>query len=324
MSSHHSIDYKKTAINYYLQNKSYRKTCEIFNCSKTSLQRWVNKYLTTNNIERKQSKKKIIFDNEKQNFIKTHIKEYPNTSLKQIAKETNKKFKTTYNYVDIHRLLTKELNITYKKLRMRYFPAKGNEKEELKEFYKILLKHDKDKIISIDETAIYINMIQSHGRNDKGRRVYYNTNLYPYKKYNCLCAIKYGKIIGIQLFEETGGINKNDFINFIDIFIKNKYKNHVLLLDNAIFHKAKEVKEKILETENNYLYSVRYRPNTNLPIEGFFNQLKHYLKIKSPQNFEEIVKNIKEIIKENIKKINLENYFNYLFLKAQEFIKKNP
>jgi hypothetical protein len=52
--------------------------------------------------------------------------------------------------------------------------------------------------------------------------------------------------------------------------------------------------------------------------------LKHYLKIKSPQNFEEIVKNIKEIIKENINKINLENYFNYLFLKAQEFIKKNP
>lgn len=66
----------------------------------------VKKYLITNNIERKESKKKIVFDNEKCNFIKTHIKEHPNTSLKQIAKETNKKFKTTYNYVDIHRLLT--------------------------------------------------------------------------------------------------------------------------------------------------------------------------------------------------------------------------
>lgn len=64
-------------------------------------------------------------------------------------------------------------------------------------------------------------------------------------------------------------INKNNFVNFIDLFIKDKYKGHVLLLDNAVFHKAKEVKNKILETENNYLYSVRYRPNTNIPIEGF-------------------------------------------------------
>lgn len=257
MSSHHSIDYKTTAVKYYLDNQSYRKTCEIFKCSKTSLNRWVEKYNKTNNLERKQSKKKIIFNEEQKKFIKQHIKEHPNVILKQLAKETNKKFKTTFNYVDIHRLLTKELNITYKKLRHRYFPPTGNEKEELKEFYKILVKHSKDKIISIDETAIYVNMVREHGRNDKGRRAYYNTCLYPYKKYNCLCAIKYGKVVGIKIYEETGGINKEKFINFINEFIENKYKNHIILLDNAIFHKSKEVKTKIEDTENNYLYSIR-------------------------------------------------------------------
>ena len=41
-----------------------------------------------------------------------------------------------------------------------YFPPTGNEKQELKEFYKILVKYSKDKIISIDETAIYVNMVR--------------------------------------------------------------------------------------------------------------------------------------------------------------------
>ena len=75
-------------------------------------------------------------------------------------------------------------------------------------------------------------------------------------------------------------------------------------MDNAIFHKSNEVKKYIEETENNYLYSIRYRPNTN-PIEGFFNQLKHYVKLKSPQTYDEIVDNIKYILKNNIKKDNL-------------------
>lgn len=323
MSGHHSIDYKLTAVKYYLDNQSYRKTCDIFKCSKSSLNRWVEKYNKTNNLERKQSKKKIIFNGEQKKFIKQHIKEHPNVTLKLLAKETNKKFKTTFNYVDIHRLLTKELNITYKKLRHRYFPPTGNEKEELKEFYKILVKHSKDKIISIDETAIYVNMVREHGRNDKGRRAYYNTGLYPYKKYNCLCAIKYGKVVGIKIYEETGGINKEKFINFINEFIENKYKNHIILLDNAIFHKSKEVKTKIEDTENNYLYSIRYRANTNVPIEAFFNQLKHYLKLRSPQNYLEILNETNNIIKNDIKKEHLENYFNYLFLRANNFLEKN-
>jgi hypothetical protein len=70
------------------------------------------------------------------------------------------------------------------------------------------------------------------------------------------------------------------------------------------------------------LYSIRYRPNTN-PIEGFFNQLKHYLKLRSPQNYLEIVNETNNIIKNDIKKEHLENYFNYLFLRANNFLEKN-
>ena len=39
---HKSDDYKISAVKYYLKNKdNIRKTCKIFDCSKSSLQRWI-------------------------------------------------------------------------------------------------------------------------------------------------------------------------------------------------------------------------------------------------------------------------------------------
>ena len=51
---HKSDDYKISAVNYYLKNKdNIRKTCNIFDCSKSSLQRWIQKYKTSKNLTRK-------------------------------------------------------------------------------------------------------------------------------------------------------------------------------------------------------------------------------------------------------------------------------
>jgi hypothetical protein len=42
-----------------------------------------------------------------------------------------------------------------------------------------------------------------------------------------------------------------------------------------------------------------------------------------PDNYEELKKTIDNIIKVKISKTHLENYFNYLFLQATDFINKN-
>jgi len=73
---HHSIDYKLSAIKYYKKIGSFRKTCDIFECSKTSLQRWVKKYDNTKNISRKKRELKIVFTNEEKLFIKEYINIY--------------------------------------------------------------------------------------------------------------------------------------------------------------------------------------------------------------------------------------------------------
>ena len=71
----------------------------------------------------------------------------------------------------------------------------------------------------------------------------------------------------------------NDILECYDEFIHSKYKNYLVIMDNAVIHKSKIIRE-IIENDNNLLiYSVPYHPETN-SIEEFFRQLKHYIKKK--------------------------------------------
>jgi transposase len=55
--THKSKDYKISAVKYYLKNKNnIRKTCKIFDCKKSTLQRWIHRYKTTKNITRRNRK----------------------------------------------------------------------------------------------------------------------------------------------------------------------------------------------------------------------------------------------------------------------------
>ena len=55
--THKSDDYKISAVKYYLNNKdNIRKTCKIFDCKKSTLQRWIKRYKTSKNITRRNRK----------------------------------------------------------------------------------------------------------------------------------------------------------------------------------------------------------------------------------------------------------------------------
>jgi hypothetical protein len=82
------------------------------------------------------------------------------------------------------------------------------------------------------------------------------------------------------------------------------------------------LRQNIINTKNNYIYSLPYQPNTN-PIEGLFSQIKNYVRQDNPQTFNDLYKSIQSTIKTYIKKIHLENYFNTLFLQANSFIETN-
>ena len=54
MNKYKSDDYKLGAVKYYLDNEdTMDNTCKIFDCKKSTLKGWVDRYKTTKNITRK-------------------------------------------------------------------------------------------------------------------------------------------------------------------------------------------------------------------------------------------------------------------------------
>ena len=77
---------------------------------------------------------------------------------------------------------------------------------------------------------------------------------------------------------EKGGSTKERFVGFLQNYIFQKYKNYLLVLDNAIAHNNNLVKQAIIDSNNKYLFTISYTLKTNA-IEMWFNQIKHTLKL---------------------------------------------
>jgi len=57
-------------------------------------------------------------------------------------------------------------------------------------------------------------------------------------------------------------MNQERLVEFMEKFIFNKYKNHLIVLDNAGSHKNNYVQDAIINSGNNYLFYVPYTPKT--------------------------------------------------------------
>jgi transposase len=94
MGKHKSSDYKLTAVQHYLntEGESLRDTCDIFQCSKFSLVRWVRRYIKTGNVDnlpRTEGSYKVR--RKYVNFILSLLKTKPLITLTDVP--SNTKFK---------------------------------------------------------------------------------------------------------------------------------------------------------------------------------------------------------------------------------------
>ena len=183
-----------------------------------------------------------------------------------------------------------------------------------------------DKIIALDETGIYTSLHPSYARCYSGKRCYVKTtDQRVFNKYSLLVAITTKGIIGWTLYEK-GAVNGERLTECIKNKIAGKYENHVIVMDNAVFHKTEEVRKAIKDSNNTVQYSVAYYPRSN-PIEQFFNQLKHYIKKESPISYEDITNTIRNALTK-IKEKHLQNYFLHAFraecLKKHHKTRKRP
>jgi transposase len=102
-----------------------------------------------------------------------------------------------------------------------------------------------------------------------------------------LVAINNSKCVG-KIFYEKGGTTKERMVEFIETQIAPKYKDHLIILDNARSHNNDMVREAIIKSGNKYLFTIPYSPITN-SIEMYFNQIKtHIKKNRSVYTFEDL------------------------------------
>ena len=103
----------------------------------------------------------------------------------------------------------------------------------MKAFYKEVSKYSLDKIICLDETSIQPSLLPIYSKCSLGKRCVVKTDdNYVFRKFTLLCAISNSKCVGATLYKE-GGMTKERFVEFLEANIFNKYKNHLIILDNT-------------------------------------------------------------------------------------------
>jgi len=331
MSKHKSNDYKLSAVKYYLNNDvSLDDVSVIFDCPKQSLYRWVKRYEELEEIKRLNRKSisyKITKEQVKYAILK--LKENEQITMEELHKIIKKKYKD-FNITSQHLgQVIRDNNITRKRTRHEHYPKERygkptDIKKELKAFYKEISKYSLNKIISLDETSISPALIMEYSKCPLGKRCVVKTDdNYIFRKFTLLCAISNSKCVGATLYKE-GGMTKERFVEFLEANIFNKYKNHLIILDNAGSHNNEYVKQSIINSGNKYLFTIPYTPKTN-PIEQYFNQIKHYLKLnKKVLKYDELAIEIKNAIKQ-VKKENYKNYFENAYNKDayKDYVKKD-
>jgi len=324
-SKHKSEDYKKSAVEYYLVgDKSQLEVCEIFKCSARSLMRWVDKYEKAGEIKR-QNRKPVAYKVRKEHvkFLVDEITKNKTITMSELMLKLKEKFNVSLSRFHINRIIN-DNNITLKITRIRHEPVKRFGKDidinkKLDEFYEEIKEYKLEDIICIDETSIGSLQKRKHCYNKLGKRCIIKTSSQEvFKKYTGIFSISTEGVLGWHLYDK-GGIDSNRLYDFLQEHITTKFKNKLIILDNASSHRNAKIKE-LVNKHNNLLYSVPYQHFTN-SIENFFSMLKSRLQKLEGLKYEELKKNIEKVVRE-IPKDKYKNIIRGTYKRPIGFIRK--
>ena len=321
MTKHKTEDYKISAVKYYLNNDKgdgYKKTCKIFDCKKSTLRDRIKRYNTSKNLTRR-NRKPISYKITTPQ-VKTALellKQNEQLTMNELAIDMKKKY-PTFDITPQHLgQVIRDNNKTRKRTRHEHFPKERYKKPiekqtELNKFYSRVKQFHMNKIICLDETSVGSALKPTYSRCELGRRCVIKTsNQFVFRKFTLLVAISNSKCIGKELYEK-GGMTKERLLEFLEKNIFSKYKDHLIILDNAGSHNNELIKNAITKSGNHYLFAVPYTPKTDA-IEQYFNQVKTYLKKdRNVANFQELEKNVEKAINK-VKPENYKNYFEYAY-----------
>ena len=215
-------------------------------------------------------------------------------------------------------------NITLKMTRIRHEPVKRFGKDidinkNIKEFYDEVKKYKIEDIICIDETSVKSLQKRNHCYSEKGKRCVIKTQSQEvFKKYTGIFAISVNGVVGWDLYEKSG-ITADRMVEFLEANITNKFKNKLIILDNASSHRNPKVKD-VINKDNHLLYAVPYQHFTN-SIENYFSMLKSRLQKLDGLTHAELKENITKTI-QNIPKEKYRNIIKGAYERPEKYISK--
>ena len=257
-------------------------------------------------------------------FIKKEISKNKTITMNDLLIKLKEKYnEADISLMQVHRIV-KDINITLKQTKVRHVPVLRYGKpieieKQIKDFYKEVSRYNLDDLISIDETSLNTLEIRKHCYETIGKRCTIKTTSQEvFKKYTGIFAITTKGVIGYEIYDK-GGIDSNRLIDFINKFITGKYKNKLIVLDNASSHRNKNVKD-LINKDNKLLYSVPYQHFTNV-IENFFSVLKSKLRKEKDVGLVKLKNNIRKIIN-SIPEETYKNLFKGSYNKSKKYVPK--
>lgn len=260
-------DLRTAAIFMYLKKiRSCRKVGSYLNVGKSTINRWIN---ASPIIKKNDRIRKIT--NEIKQYLAQCIEENPFVTAHEINFKIKKRFKINLCNSTIS-CTVKKLNYTKKKY--THIVTYDNLADKRTHFESHLKTIDKNAVISIDETAFYVEMKTERGYSFRGKRLYYKTKNLNKKgnKLSVLIAITTQGILGYKIFANS--IKTDDFNLFIEKLHVSKNIKYVIM-DNASIHN--KVDQVLNKKHLQRLVMPPYSPCYN-PIEQLFSLIKYNLR----------------------------------------------
>jgi hypothetical protein len=129
-------------------------------------------------------------------------------------------------------------------------------------------------IFYLDESGFDIDMQKQHGWSKKGERLLAEKSGNRKGKRISVIAVRDYKHNLLHSFYFESSTNKDVFKTYLKkVLLPNLPYNSYLIMDNASFHKGKDIEELIAKSKVNLIYLPTYSPDLN-PIEKKWSHAK--------------------------------------------------
>lgn len=143
-------------------------------------------------------------------------------------------------------------------------------------------------LVHLDECGFALEAARLYGYGIKGARIYGEISGHKRPRTSLLAArMEDGKLEATQLWEGT--CNAEIFNDWLEQRLAPRLKpHHVVIMDNAAFHKSSKTREIIEQAGAKLLYLPPYSPDFN-PIEHDFSALKKIRQFNHSKSIDQII-----------------------------------